>query len=109
MLSYLLNLSHSQGRKIKCATSQAKYRLFIGNVPRSWGEEDLKRVVTDVGPGVTGLELVKVAKQVVVFGKCCDFCYFVYIISLCFSFDIFDHTWFFFFLHTHSLSFSFWL
>jgi len=50
----------SQGRKIKCSTSQAKNRLFIGNIPRSWGEKDLKKVVTDIGPGVTAVELVKV-------------------------------------------------
>ncbi|KAH7541756.1 hypothetical protein FEM48_Zijuj02G0001500 [Ziziphus jujuba var. spinosa] len=45
------------------AEFKAKHRLFIGNVPRSWGEEDLKKVVTDVGPGVTGVELVKDMKN----------------------------------------------
>jgi heterogeneous nuclear ribonucleoprotein R len=49
-----------QGRKIKCSTSQAKNRLFIGNIPRSWGEKDLKKVVDEIGPGVTAVELVKV-------------------------------------------------
>lgn len=55
-----LSLSLSQGKKIKCSTSQAKHRLFIGNVPRSWGEGDLRKVVTDIGPGVTAVDLVKV-------------------------------------------------
>lgn len=55
-----INDQLSQGKKIKCSTSQAKNRLFIGNVPRSWGEEDLKKIVTEVGPGVTTVELVKV-------------------------------------------------
>lgn len=50
---------------MKCSTSQAKHRLFIGNVPRSWGEEDLRKVVTEVGPGVTAVELVKVRSSYV--------------------------------------------
>lgn len=50
----------SQGRKIKCSTSQAKHRLFIGNVPRNWDEEDMKKVLMDVGPGVVSVELLKV-------------------------------------------------
>lgn len=45
---------------MKCSKSQAKHRLFIGNIPRSWTEDDLKKVVTRVGPGVTAVELVKV-------------------------------------------------
>jgi len=49
-----------QGKKIKCSSSQAKHKLFIGNVPKTWGEEDLRKVVTKVGPGVTTIELLKV-------------------------------------------------
>ena len=48
------------GKRLKCSTSQEKHRLFIGNVPRSWGEEDMKKVVTKVGPGVITVELLKV-------------------------------------------------
>lgn len=55
-----INSPFSQGKKIRCSTSQAKNRLFIGNVPRSWGEEDLRKTVTEAGPGVTAVELVKV-------------------------------------------------
>lgn len=55
----------SQGKKVKCSTSQAKHRLFIGNIPRSWGDEDLKQAVSRVGPGVTGIELVKVGGRVI--------------------------------------------
>lgn len=58
-----LNNTEFKGRKIKCSTSQAKHRLFIGNVPRSWGEEDIKKVVTEIGPGVTAVELVKDMKN----------------------------------------------
>lgn len=50
----------SQGKKIKCSTSQAKHRLFIGNVPRNWTEADMRRVVSEVGPGVESVELLKV-------------------------------------------------
>lgn len=59
--AFVLTLSLCQGKKIKCSTSQAKHRLFIGNVPRSWGEGDLRKVVTDIGPGVTAVDLVKVS------------------------------------------------
>ncbi|KAB2607805.1 heterogeneous nuclear ribonucleoprotein R-like [Pyrus ussuriensis x Pyrus communis] len=54
-----LNNSELKGKRIKCSTSQAKHRLFIGNVPRSWGEEDMKKAVTDIGPGVISVELLK--------------------------------------------------
>ena len=50
-----------QGKKIKCSTSQAKHKLFIGNVPRTWGEEDMKKVVAEIGPGVITVELLKVS------------------------------------------------
>lgn len=49
-----------QGKKLKCSTSQAKHKLFIGNVPRNWGEEDMKKIVNKVGPGVIAVELLKV-------------------------------------------------
>lgn len=55
-----LNDSKLKGRRIKCSTSQAKHRLFIGNVPRNWEEEDMKKVLMDVGPGVISVELLKV-------------------------------------------------
>ncbi|KAM6586447.1 hypothetical protein CsatA_009052 [Cannabis sativa] len=58
-----LNNTEFKGKKVKCSTSQAKHRLFIGNVPRSWGEEDLRKVVKSIGPGVTGVELVKDMKN----------------------------------------------
>ncbi|XP_022957931.1 heterogeneous nuclear ribonucleoprotein Q-like [Cucurbita moschata] len=58
-----LNNTEFKGKKIKCSSSQAKHRLFMGNVPRSWGEEDLRKVVMDIGPGVTAVELVKDMKN----------------------------------------------
>ncbi|GMI92260.1 hypothetical protein like AT3G52660 [Hibiscus trionum] len=58
-----LNNAEFKGRKIKCSTSQSKNQLFIGNIPRSWREEHLRKVLSEVGPGVTGLELVKDMKN----------------------------------------------
>ncbi|KAJ0985529.1 hypothetical protein J5N97_003885 [Dioscorea zingiberensis] len=54
-----LNNTEFKGKKIKCSTSQAKHRLFIGNVPRSWVEDDLKKVVKKIGPGVNKVDLMK--------------------------------------------------
>ncbi|CAI0398309.1 unnamed protein product [Linum tenue] len=54
-----LNNSEFKGSKLKCSTSQAKHRLFLGNIPRSWGEEELRKAVTEVGPGVNAIQLVK--------------------------------------------------
>jgi heterogeneous nuclear ribonucleoprotein R len=58
-----LNNSALKGRRIKCSESQAKHRLFIGNIPRSWDDEDLQKAVDNVGPGVTAVELVKDTKN----------------------------------------------
>ncbi|GKU93819.1 hypothetical protein SLEP1_g7382 [Rubroshorea leprosula] len=58
-----LNNIEFKGKRIKCSTSQTKHRLFIGNVPRSWEEEDLRKVVSKIGPGVTKVELVKDMKN----------------------------------------------
>ncbi|XP_031404780.1 heterogeneous nuclear ribonucleoprotein Q-like [Punica granatum] len=58
-----LNGTEFKGKKIRCSTSQAKHRLFIGNIPRNWSDEDLKKAVMQVGPGVTAVELVKDLKN----------------------------------------------
>nr|GMD03755.1 heterogeneous nuclear ribonucleoprotein R [Ipomoea batatas] len=54
-----LNNTELKGRKVKCSPAQAKHRLFIGNVPRNWGEEEMKKAVNKVGPGVIKIELLK--------------------------------------------------
>ncbi|CAI9772136.1 unnamed protein product [Fraxinus pennsylvanica] len=54
-----LNKAELNGKRIKCSPSQAKHRLFIGNIPKSWSDEDLKKAVTEAGPGVTSVQLVK--------------------------------------------------
>ena len=45
---------------MKVSASQVKTRLFIGNVPRHWSDDDLKSEVEKVGPGVILVELKKV-------------------------------------------------
>ncbi|KAG1367562.1 heterogeneous nuclear ribonucleoprotein Q [Cocos nucifera] len=54
-----LNNIEFKGKQVKCSTSQAKNRLFIGNIPRNWVEDDLRKAVMNVGPGVTTVELMK--------------------------------------------------
>ncbi|CAA3011314.1 heterogeneous nuclear ribonucleo R [Olea europaea subsp. europaea] len=54
-----LNNTELKGKKLKCSTSQAKHKLFIGNIPKNWGEEDIKKIVNKVGPGVISVELLK--------------------------------------------------
>lgn len=54
-----LNNTEFKGKKIKCAASQPKHRLFIGNVPKNWTEDDMREVVSQAGPGVTDVHLMK--------------------------------------------------
>uniref|UniRef100_A0A6N2LP01 RRM domain-containing protein n=1 Tax=Salix viminalis TaxID=40686 RepID=A0A6N2LP01_SALVM len=54
-----LNNTEFKGKKVKCSTSQANHKLFIGNVPRNWGEENMKKAVKKTGPGVNLVELLK--------------------------------------------------
>lgn len=53
---YLVSL---QGRTIRCSLSDTKYRLFIGNVPRSWTDDEFRNVIEETGPGVENIELIK--------------------------------------------------
>ena len=76
-----VDISLTQGKKIKCSTSQAKHRLFLSNIPRSWGEDGLRKIVAEVGPGVTNVQLVKVSEVNVLL----DFL----ILSKCFYFSSF--------------------
>lgn len=49
-----------QGKTLRCSLSETKHRLFIGNVPKGWTEDEFRRVVEEVGPGVETIELIKV-------------------------------------------------
>ncbi|KAI3519912.1 hypothetical protein L1887_09132 [Cichorium endivia] len=54
-----LNTKELKGKRVRCSTSQAKHKLFIGNVPKSWTLEDMEKVVRKVGPGINSVELLK--------------------------------------------------
>lgn len=58
-----LNKSKFQGNEIKCSASKEKRRLFIGNIPRHWTEQDLRKAVTEIGPGVNSVALLKETKN----------------------------------------------
>ena len=49
-----------QGRTLRCSLSQAKHRLFVGNVPKGLSEEELTNVIKGQGPGVVNIEMFKV-------------------------------------------------
>ncbi|KAK8945998.1 Nucleolin 2 [Platanthera guangdongensis] len=49
-----------KGKTLRCSLSQVKHRLFIGNVPKSLAEEELKRVFEGIGPGVETLNALRV-------------------------------------------------
>ncbi|XP_042480631.1 heterogeneous nuclear ribonucleoprotein Q isoform X1 [Macadamia integrifolia] len=48
-----------KGRTLRCSLSQAKHRLFIGNIPKSWTEAEFRKVIEENGPGVENIELLK--------------------------------------------------
>ncbi|KAJ0051860.1 hypothetical protein Pint_00657 [Pistacia integerrima] len=54
-----LHSKEFKGKVLRCSLSENKNRLFIGNVPKSWTEDDFRKVIEDVGPGVENIELIK--------------------------------------------------
>lgn len=50
-----------QGRRLRCSLSETKYRLFIGNVPKSLSDEEFKKIIDETGPGAENIELIKVS------------------------------------------------
>lgn len=52
-----------KGRKLRCSLSQSKHRLFIGNIPKSLGDEEIKKILEMNGPGVEKIELLKDAQN----------------------------------------------
>lgn len=59
-LYYRACLSSFQGRTLRCSLSETKYRLFIGNVPKGWSEDDFRKIIESTGPGAETIELIKV-------------------------------------------------
>lgn len=54
-----------QGKVLRCSLSENKNRLFVGNVPKSWTEDEFRKVIEDVGPGVENIELIKVKIELI--------------------------------------------
>ncbi|KAH9766965.1 Heterogeneous nuclear ribonucleoprotein Q [Citrus sinensis] len=54
-----LHSKELKGKTIRCSLSETKNRLFIGNVPKNWTEDEFRKVIEDVGPGVETIELIK--------------------------------------------------
>ncbi|KAJ9563356.1 hypothetical protein OSB04_008516 [Centaurea solstitialis] len=48
-----------KGRTIRCSLSETKYRLFIGNVPKTWTEDEFRKIIEETGPGSEVIELIK--------------------------------------------------
>ncbi|XP_058086819.1 heterogeneous nuclear ribonucleoprotein Q-like isoform X2 [Magnolia sinica] len=48
-----------KGKTLRCSLAQVKYRLFIGKIPKSLTEEDLRKAIETNGPGVENIELLK--------------------------------------------------
>ncbi|AQK51052.1 RNA-binding (RRM/RBD/RNP motifs) family protein [Zea mays] len=48
-----------KGRTLRCSLSQAKHRLFVGNVPKGLSEEELTNTIKGKGPGVINIEMFK--------------------------------------------------
>ncbi|XP_056862007.1 heterogeneous nuclear ribonucleoprotein Q [Raphanus sativus] len=54
-----LHSKQFKGKTIRCSLSETKNRLFIGNIPKEWTEDEFRKVIEDVGPGVESIELIK--------------------------------------------------
>ncbi|GKB19428.1 heterogeneous nuclear ribonucleoprotein Q [Tanacetum coccineum] len=54
-----LHSKEYKGRTLRCSLSETKYRLFIGNVPKAWTEDEFRKVIDDTGPGAELIELIK--------------------------------------------------
>ncbi|RYR52861.1 hypothetical protein Ahy_A06g027727 isoform B [Arachis hypogaea] len=49
-----------KGKTLRCSLSETKHRLFISNIPKTWTEDEFRKHVEAVGPGVENIELIKV-------------------------------------------------
>uniref|UniRef100_A0A2P2KCD2 RRM domain-containing protein n=3 Tax=Rhizophora mucronata TaxID=61149 RepID=A0A2P2KCD2_RHIMU len=54
-----LHSKEFKGKTLRCSMSETKNRLFIGNVPKSWTEDEFRKVIEEIGPGVEIIELIK--------------------------------------------------
>ncbi|KAL9397090.1 hypothetical protein Peur_011343 [Populus x canadensis] len=48
-----------KGKTLRCSINETKNRLFIGNVPKNLTEDEFRKIIEEVGPGMEVLELIK--------------------------------------------------
>ncbi|KAI8001287.1 Heterogeneous nuclear ribonucleoprotein Q [Camellia lanceoleosa] len=48
-----------KGRTLRCSLSEAKHRLFIGNVLKTWIDGEFRKVIEVTGPEAKNIELIK--------------------------------------------------
>ncbi|XP_074279634.1 heterogeneous nuclear ribonucleoprotein Q [Silene latifolia] len=46
-----------KGKILRCSLSDSKHRLFIGNIPKEWTEDQFKDMIHSVGPGAEMIDL----------------------------------------------------
>ncbi|GMH00377.1 hypothetical protein Nepgr_002216 [Nepenthes gracilis] len=46
-----------KGKFLRCSLSESKYRLFVGNIPKIWSEDQFKKIIHKVGPGAEIIDL----------------------------------------------------
>lgn len=49
-----------QGKPVRVTQSQAKNRLFVGNVPKIWNQAELQEALEPAGKGITTVDLLMV-------------------------------------------------
>ncbi|KAL0388950.1 UNVERIFIED_CONTAM: Heterogeneous nuclear ribonucleoprotein Q [Sesamum radiatum] len=54
-----LHSKEFKGRTLRCSLSETKYRLFIGNVPKGWTDDEFRKIIEETGPGAETIELIK--------------------------------------------------
>ncbi|XP_050237407.1 heterogeneous nuclear ribonucleoprotein Q [Mercurialis annua] len=54
-----LHSKEFKGKTLRCSISETKNRLFIGNIPKNWTEDEFRKIVDEVGPGVDVIELIR--------------------------------------------------
>ncbi|KAE9463153.1 hypothetical protein C3L33_04938, partial [Rhododendron williamsianum] len=54
-----------KGRTLRCSLAETKRRLFIGNLPKNWTDEEFTKVIEETGPGAENIELIKIERKAI--------------------------------------------
>ncbi|KAK7282977.1 hypothetical protein RIF29_12138 [Crotalaria pallida] len=52
-----------EDKSLRCSFPERKHILFIGNVPKTWTTDMLRKVLEDIGPGVGYIQLLKESRN----------------------------------------------